>query len=134
MQDEITMELLTDIATALQSVAKDYLPVQKFTVFLTTQPHAAVLQIPGSTSEAAEAALYDLASAVKASTDKTLPSLPLQYRVIGGSEAAGIEISAAPDANPVYGHIIKAKAVLHASNALRAQPRLLLQALKGIKS
>lgn len=117
------MELLTDVATALQAVAKDYLPVQRFSVFLTTEPRGVVLQIPGATSPDAEAALYELAAASKATTDRALPSLPLTYRVIGGSEAAGIEIRAASAVKPTYGHIIKASLAWLSPSALMRRQR-----------
>ena len=108
-RQEITMELLGDIARALQPVARDYLPMTTQKIMLQTTPPAVVLQIPGPTNKPLEAALYALAQAAKATFGAALPSLPLEYRVIGGSEAAGIEIRAKRDADPVYPHIIKAR-------------------------
>lgn len=103
-----TMELLTDVATALQSVAKDYLPAT-FRIAVPHTPPQVVLQIPGATSAVAEAALRDLAAHCKAVTDKALPSLPLEYRVIGGSEAHGIVISPATEDKVRYPtiHVIR---------------------------
>lgn len=87
-----TMELLADVAQALRRVAHDYLPGH-FAVGLNQHPPAIELRVPGQTNAVVEAALHVLAEELKAVTDKNLPALPLKYVVIGGSEAAGIEIT-----------------------------------------
>ena len=107
--NEITMELLTDISVALHNVARDFLPTSQFVVHVSVHPPEVVLRVPGETNKAVQAALYELAESVKSVTVRTLPSLPLRYTVIGGSEASGIVIEPEPGAEPIYGHIIKAK-------------------------
>lgn len=130
--NEITMELLTDIKSVLDSVARDLMPLVQFTVTTQTQPPAVVLRVPGQTNKPIEALLQELAEATRDVIDQTIPSLPLRYLVVGGSEAAGIEVTLQPGAEPVYGHIIKAKAEhLFAANFLRNKPRLLDEMLKG---
>lgn len=124
IDNELVMELLGDIAKAVQPVAVDYLPMSTVKVMLQTTPPAVVIQIPGATNEPLQAALMDLAKGFKEVFDRGLPSLPLEYRVVGGSEAAGIEIraKAIPDAEPIYPHIIKAKlAWISFSDAMRRQ-------------
>lgn len=129
---EITMELLGDVAKVLDSVGRDLMPLVQFTVVTQSQPPAVVLRVPGQTNKPIEALLKELAEATRDVTDKAIPSLPLRYLVVGGSEAAGIEVTLKPGAQPVYGHIIKAKAEkLFAANALRDKPRLLDEILKG---
>lgn len=132
VQDEITMELLGDIAKVLDSVARDILPLVPFVVSTQANPPAVVLSIPGQTGKPIQSLLQELAEATRDVTDKTIPSLPLRYMVIGGSEASGIEVTLKPGAEPVYGHIVKAKVDrLIASNALRNKPGLLDEAMKG---
>lgn len=110
VQREITMELLTDIASALRSITRDFLPHTIFTIEAKAgPPQCVVLRVPGATSEPIQVTLKQLAESMRDVTDRTIPSLPLRYTVIGGSEASGIEITVKPGASPVYGHIIKAK-------------------------
>jgi hypothetical protein len=123
---EISMELLTDLATALRNVAKDALSIPHQQVMIQTAPPGVVLQVPPSPvwprKDPLYDALYDLAKKTKQVTDAALPSLSLQYRIIGGSEAAGIEITVKPGGKPVYGNIIKAKlAWIAPSKELRRQ-------------
>lgn len=110
---EITAELMHDIARALEAVARGFLPVHAHHMKIVIQmaPVALIeLRIPEPTGAALEAALHELAGATKRATDEAIPSLPLRYTVIGGSEAAGIIIRPLPaEAPPVYGHIIKAR-------------------------
>ena len=108
MAPEISMELLTDIARALRPIADDVITA-RHEIVLQTLPPAVVLRVKGATNTAIETQLYSLAEKVKEVTDAALPSLLLEYRVIGGSESAGIEIRVLPEASPVYGHVIKAK-------------------------
>jgi len=129
---EITLELLTDLSTSIRNVARDFLPGRDFTVSVRREPAGIVLRVPGATSKPMEAALYELAQGLKTVLDRIIPSLPLRYMVIGGSEAAGIQITVQPGATPVYGHVIKAKVErLIASEALRGKPRLVDALLKG---
>jgi len=123
---EITMELLGDIATALRGVSRDFLPGRDYTVTVNRRPPCVVLRIPGATSKPMERALYDLGQAVRAVTDRVLPSLPLRVMVVGGTEAAGIEIRLkGTPAAPAYGHIIKAKVErLMVAEALKGKPQL----------
>lgn len=131
-QHEITMELMTDIATVLSSVARDLLPLVQFTVAVQHRPPAVVLRVPGATDKPIQALLKELAEASRDVTDKAIPSLPLRYTVVGGSEASGIAVTLKPGAEPVYGHVIKAKVDrLIASRALKGKPRLLDEMLKG---
>ncbi len=89
------MELLSDVATALRTIAGEFLP-SAYVVTLQQHPRPLItLRIPGATNTATESALHVLAEAFKRTTDVNLPALPLQYLVIGGSEAAGIEITPA---------------------------------------
>jgi hypothetical protein len=120
---EITLELLTDIATALRNVGRDLMPLVPFTVNVQRWPvPCVVLRVPGATNKPIEALLHELAMGCRKVTDATLPSLPLRYTEIGGSEAAGIEVTVRPAAEPVYGHVIKAKlAWLRPSETLRRQ-------------
>lgn len=131
--DEITMELLGDIAKALGSIARDLMPLINFTCdAIAGDPPCVRLVIPGQTDKPIQALLQELAETARDVTDKAIPSLPLRYMVIGGSEASGIEVTIHPGAEPVYGHIIKAKVDrLIASNALKGKPRLLDEILKG---
>lgn len=103
------MELLSDVRTALASVARDLIP-SAHQVTLQARPPAVVLRIPGATNEATEAALHLLAGEMKAVAEATMPQLPLRFVVIGGSEAAGIEITPieapAEEAAYPYFHVI----------------------------
>lgn len=129
---EVTLDLLSDLSTALRNIARDFLPGRDFTVTTHRHPAAIVLRVPGATSKPMERALYELAQGTKTVLDRLIPSLPLQYMVIGGSEAAGIRITVKPGARPIYGHVIKAQVDrLKASAALQGKPRLLEALLKG---
>lgn len=94
---QTTLELLDDVRLAIAGFAKDFIPAHH-TTELRHRPPMVIFRIPGATSPEAEAALHVMAEAVKAATDRNLPALPLQYLVIGGSEAAGIEITPAAEA------------------------------------
>lgn len=132
--DEITLELLSDISLALSSVARDLLPLVRFTCAVLSDPTPCVrFVIPGQTDKPIQALLQELAETTRDVTDKAIPSLKLRYMVIGGSEASGIEVTIQPGSTPVYGHVIKAKVDrLLASDALRGKPQLVDQVLKGI--
>lgn len=112
---EITAELMHDIARALWRNAVEFLPVHahhmKITIDMRAKPDPLIeLRIPEPTNVALEAALHELADAAQRATDETIPSLPFDYLVIGGTEAAGIVITPKPaPAPPVYGHIVTAR-------------------------
>lgn len=110
LEHEVTMELLSDIAAMLRSVSRDFLPASPVTVTVVAGPPPTVrLRLPGATGPPIQDLLRQLAEAARDVTDKALPSLPLRYKVIGGSEASGIEVTVRPGAAPVYGHVLKAK-------------------------
>lgn len=83
------------------------------------------------TSEITMELLSDLAMALRSVTSQAFPSLPMQIEVRMKPRPHLVIV---PDeaANPVYGHVIQAKAeTLFAANALRDKPRLLDEILKG---
>ena len=83
------------------------------------------------TTEITMELLGDLATALRNVTSQAFPSLPMRIEVRMKPQPHLVII---PDeaANPVYGHVIKAKVdKLVAANALRDKPRLLDEILKG---
>lgn len=106
---EITLELLSDIGKALRNIVRDFLPGITYSVNIERDPVRLVLFIPVPGNDALHLTLQELAKSTKAFSDRFLPSLPLIYRVIGGTEASGIEIIPKPGSDPVYGHVHKAK-------------------------
>lgn len=108
---EITMTLLEDIETALRHVAADFLPTLHFQTFVTgpgqAEPPSVTLKLLAPADDVLLTALNELAQGFKAGLAESLPSLPLQFAVIGASEASGIIITPQPGAQPVYGHVIK---------------------------
>jgi hypothetical protein len=111
---EITLELLSDVASALRSVAKDALGDGSFSIHvyrrgLEAEADCVVLRVPGGASPAVRRTLAELVASVRAVTRRILPSLPLRISMVEGNEASGLEIAATPVGRPVYGHVIKAR-------------------------
>lgn len=132
--DEATMELLTDIATAVKAVAGEFLPWH-FVVGIGQDPPLVEVRVPGATDAIRQAALKALLDATKETIDKAIPSLGVRYAVIGGSEASGLTITVKPKAAPpVYGHIIIARpSELRVAPALRDKPGLVDKMLQDLK-
>jgi hypothetical protein len=109
------MELMTDLAKALRPIVKDFIPARETRVdvvgpFEPPYPWCGVkVYSKGQTYKDLEAKLYELGDVIHKVMESTWPSLKFKVLVVGGSEAAGIEVQIERESEPAYGTIHKAK-------------------------
>ena len=88
----ITQELLSDIERSLVNVTRDYFPSTHYQLrpLVSLQPAGISLQVLGKTDATRESKLRQIAENAREVWAGLVPSLKLEWTVIGGSEAAGI--------------------------------------------